>query len=645
MKLPKVATVDFETDKIQARPEYPPKPAGVSIRLPGERKSTHYACGYPSENNCSREEMDRRIQDVWLRARRGQFNVLFQNAKFDCAVAEKFCGVEPLPALAVEDTMFLLFLDDPHARSHSLKPSADRILGMAPTEADELKDWIVRNVPGATKAKWGADIAKAPGKLVGKYADGDVDRTLALWKKLRIDIDDRGMSSAYQREQKLMPILLRNEAEGARVDMKRLAVDVPLYTRAFQQIEEYLRKALKAPGLDFDKKEHLANALDAAGVVTEWSVTKKSKKRSTSKKDLTPDVFHNMKIYYALSYRQKLATCIRTFMFPWFEIGKRTNGWVYTSWNQIKGDQNGGDAAGARSGRMSSSNPLNFQNIPKKFEKKDRFYKHPDFLKTLPPLPLMRTYLIPDSSNEYWMKRDFAQQELRYIAHLESGELMMKYLQNPNFDLHEEVHAIILEAIGIDFERDLIKGFNFQDLYGGGVPAYCSALQCDAATAKAVKEAKRAGLQDFAELEKEIRALAKGGGATRSWGGRQYYAQPAGYSEKYQRHMEYSYKQLNYVVQPSAADITKEVMIRYDQHPKRESRLILAVHDELDTSTPKKRMPEEQQILRECMQSIEIDVPMTSDGEYGDTWGTMQKYKDPEMKYEVFRKLPKECYQ
>lgn len=613
--------------------------------LPGERKPKYLACGHPTENNCSREEMNTRVQDVWRRARRGEFKLLFQNAKFDCAVAEKFCNVEPLPALQVEDTMFLLFLNDPHAHSHSLKPSAHRLLDIPPTEADELKDWILKHVPGSTKTKWGADIAKGPGGMVGKYADGDVTRTLALYKHLLPDIDRRGMMEAYQREQKLMPILLRNEAEGVRVDMKRLAVDVPLYGRAFQQIEEWLRKALKAPGLDFDKKEDLANALDAAGVVTEWSVTKRSKKKSMSKKDLTPDVFNNMKVYYALSYRQKLATCMRTFMGTWYEIGKRTNGWVYCTWNQIKGDQAGGDVAGARSGRMSSSNPLNFQNIPKKFEKKDRFYKHPDFLKTLPPLPLMRTYILPDNADSYVGKRDYKQQELRYIGHLESGELMMKYLLDEEFDLHDEVHDIILKALNIDFERDAIKGFNFQDLYGGGIPAYTAALGCDAATAKLVKEAKRAGLQDFAELEKEIRALAKSGGATRTWGGREYYAQPAGYSDKYQRHMEYSYKQLNYVVQPSCADITKETIIRYAKHPKREARMMLAVHDELDSSMPKKRLVEEQQILRECMQSVDLDIPMTSDGEYGDTWGTMQKYKDPPMKYEVFRNLPKECFQ
>jgi hypothetical protein len=33
-------------------------------------------------------------------------------------------------------------------------------------------------------------------------------------------------------------------------------------------------------------------------------------------------------------------------------------------------------------------------------------------------------------------------------------------------------------------------------------------------------------------------------------------------------------------------------------------------------------------VLRECMLSIESDVPMLSEGEAGETWGSLKKWKD-----------------
>src|SRR6185437_14845002 len=130
--------------------------------------------------------------------------------------------------------------------------------------------------------------------------------------------------------------------------------------------------------------------------------------------------------------------------------------------------------------------------------------------------------------------------------------------------------------------------------------------------------------------EKLSNACKNRGGLTIStWGGREYYCEPPAYSKKFKRLMTFDYKRLNYLIQPSAADVTKEIMIRYDA-VKKESRFMLTVHDEFDSSMPKhkQQLKKEMKVLRDCIQSIETDVPMLSDGKVGPNWGTLIKFKE-----------------
>ena len=125
MKTPKVITIDFETAGIEARPKYPPVPVGFSIMDPNSKKAKYYAWGHPCENNCTFEE----AQAILLEAWNGPSNLLFHNAKFDVDVAQTHMGCGPIPWHRVHDTLFLLFLRDPHAMTLSLKPaSADAVM-------------------------------------------------------------------------------------------------------------------------------------------------------------------------------------------------------------------------------------------------------------------------------------------------------------------------------------------------------------------------------------------------------------------------------------------------------------------------------------------------------------------------------------
>ena len=139
MKAPAVITVDFETESIENRPAYPPKPVGVSIKWPGDKKPKYHAWGHPCENNTTKEAVRSELLVAW----KSEFPLLFQNAKFDYDVATTNLGMPSLSWEKIHDTLFLIFLAYPHATSYGLKHAAERFLGMPPTEQQAVRDWLV----------------------------------------------------------------------------------------------------------------------------------------------------------------------------------------------------------------------------------------------------------------------------------------------------------------------------------------------------------------------------------------------------------------------------------------------------------------------------------------------------------------------
>jgi len=639
MKAPKRITLDFETDGIEPRPHYPPKPVGFSIRWPGEKRSKYWAFAHPEGNNCTREQARRELSRAW----KSGIPLLGQNMKFDVDVAQTHMDMPKISWERVHDTLYLLFLADPYARSFSLKPSAERILNIPSTERDDVRDWIIANVSEARRSpkKWGAYICRAPGGLVGRYADGDVLRTDKLFDHLYPSIYEQDMLEAYDRERQLMPIMLANEREGIRVNLPLLERDFKIYTAALEKADIWLRKKLGVKDLNIDADNDMADALEAAGVVTEWNYTAPTKRhpegqRSVSKKNLTADMFNDKRVASVFGYRNILSTCLGTFMEPWLHVARETGGRIHTQWNQVRGEEKGG----AKTGRFSSS--PNFQNIPKNWKKAIADgYVYPAFLR-VPELPNMRQYFLPDERSHLWGRRDYNQQELRLLAHFEDGQLMQNYINDPRlkgaekklwYDIHRDVQQCILEEVGIELPRDPTKILNFADIYGRGQAMLAVALNTDIQTIRRLRKAKDKLLPGIRQLNEALIKRGKAGLPIRTWGGRLYLAQPPGYSKKYKKVMDFYYKLLNYLIQGSASDVTKESIIRYHAHPKcgprtGNARFLVTVHDENDISAPKRAMKHEMTLLRDVMQSVKMDVPMLSDGEIGKDWGHLQELKE-----------------
>lgn len=634
MKIPKPNTVDFETHGIDARPHYPPVPVGVSIKKWG-KKSRYYAWGHIENNNCTWAEAQAALIDAYD----CKDGVLFQNGKFDVDVAEVHMDV-PIPAWdKIHDTQFLLFLDDPHQIELGLKPSAERLLGIAPEEQDEVAEWLIANqpIPGVKISKskqsehyFGRYIAYAPAEIVGKYANGDVDRTEAIFKLLWPKIAEQQMLAAYDRERRIMPILLDMERTGVAFDVERATADLHAYEKWSVKIDEWIIKKIKAPAdVNLDSGDQVMDAMLKSGIADEYACLKTpTGKISTSKDSLMAGV-SDKQLLGIMRYRAGLKTCLNTFLRPWVIEATRSGGTVSTNWNQVKSPA-GDSSVGTRTGRLSASR---FMNMPKEF---NPIFKHEDPgnkklpacpIKGLPSLPMMRGYITP-FKGEVLVDRDYSQQEPRILAHFDGGSLMETYVENPWIDFHDYA-KLELEHYGLFYDRKPVKNTNLGLIYGMGAPKLAVKNDMSVEESDLLKKAILKLYPGLAEMYKDMKRRAKAHEPVRTWGGRVYYCEAPKIVQGRLRHFDY--KLVNVLIQGSAADCTKEAIIRFDDEKRKLGKthwkLILTVHDQLTASVPKKDRDAAMELLRQCMESVEFDVPMLSEGAISETnWNDLIDY-------------------
>lgn len=621
MKIPEVAVIDFETEAIRARPKYPPEPVSVSILLPGE-KPLFYAWGHPEGNNTTKHNAQRILRKVWR-----EHDLCFQNGKFDYDVGTTMLDMPEKAWHEMHDTMFLLFLHDPHAQNLRLKDNAEKLLGIKPKERDALRDWILKSIPDARKGNWGEFIARAPGHLVGRYsAQGDAYQTMRLFKHLWPKIVKAGMQKAYDRERQLMPILLDNERQGMRVELRKLERDLPIYEKALLDAERWIMRYAKHKGEDinFDKPVQVAEMLlhTPKGMVDKkhWPTTPKSGQYST-RKDVLDEVVLDKRLRQALAYRGKLDTYLSMFLRQWTDTARETGGIIHTTWNQVRQPKGSGDSRqGTRTGRPSTS--PNFLNIPKDMSE----WVHPAYMR-VPELPVIRNYCLPDKGG-VWLHRDYNQQELRILAHFEDAKLLEAYKADPRMDVHDFVRDEIKRITTMLMQRRDVKVINFGIIYGMGLGKLAKSLKRDVKGAQELLGAHRKALPGVKELNGELKALAKADQPIRTWGGRLYYCEPPRMMEDEEtggaKVQTFEYKLLNYLIQGSAADCTKQAIIDYHS-VARHSRLLVTVYDEINITSPERSFAKEMRYLKDAMEAQAFDVPMLSDGKAGPSWGKAKK--------------------
>jgi len=588
-------TLDFETEAIEDGSGRSPKPVGLAFWIPGEEPK-YMSWGHPDGNNCQEYEAKQEAYRLWDKG------VLFHHGKFDIGVAREHWGFG-IPK-KWDDTMYQIYLHNPLAKTVSLKPSAQTLLGMPPDEQDAVADYVM--AAGYTKArsKAGAFICKVPAQIVGPYAIGDVVRTRGLHDLLYTEIQEKLWDKAYEREIALAPILMDMERRGVRIDRTKLWFDIQLYEVFFDQVTEFIHKRIGSV-FNVDSGTGLARALINSPLVDKTRLGRTPTGRISTARSSLEAAVQDPQLLAALRYRGALKTLLGTFMRPWYEMSA-ADGHLHPSWNQVRGDE-----YGTRTGRLSCSAP-NLQNVPTEFEDVD--------IEGYPPMIFMRRYILPDE-DQIILGADYNGQEMRLLAHFAEGRAAEIYRTNPRADFHEIARDILHDEAGLDLKRKMVKIVGFSLIYGAGVPNLAGQLKMEDDIG-AVRRIRDNYLRSIPGLKEFIDDVTSRPGV-RTWGGRWIPVdKPEG------TNWDFSYKLANHLIQGSAADQTKASIVKYHTMGAT-ARFLMTVHDENVTSSPIEDLKENKEILTSAMEDLEgFDVPFVAEVETGYNWHEMSPYRE-----------------
>jgi len=604
--------IDFETKKIESRPSYPPRPVGMAIREPKTGFSEYLAFAHPSGNNCTFWEARQRYAQACARG-----PILYHNAAFDIDVGEMAFGVKPKE---FHDTLYLGFLSNPYEKELSLKPLATKYLDMPNAEQVMLDRWIIANIPGAKrkKTKLGEFIGECPGNVVAAYGMGDTDRTLGIFERFYPEVVKRGMLPAYEREIALTSLTMEMERSGVRVDMRRLKKGLQAFETLEALVIRRIHKKLRV-GSDFNlnSPKQLSAALLSANKLD--AIVKTAKGNISTTVKVMRTTCNDKELLDLLSVHSVLDKYLTSFMRPWLEQGEKTGGRILPTFNQVRGrgEEGGG---GARSGRYSSSNP-NLQNVATNAEDSSNavtLLLLRQWLKEQCGYHFvgLRDYILPDEGC-IMLCADYNQQEVRMLAHFENDVLMRAYIDDPHLDIHTFCQQLVKKAMGKEFPRKYIKVTVFGIIYGMGVDKLAAQLGVQRNVAKQIRDGIYAAIPGIRKLQKKLRGLADHDKPLTTWGGREYFCEEPVFNKKTNSWMTFEYKLMNYLIQPSSADYTKQGMLNVRAEVP-QVRIAIQVHDELVCMLPSRKYGPR---VVDVMCSMKLRVPMVATAKYSeDSW-------------------------
>ena len=512
----------------------------------------------------------------------------------------------------------------PEPASHQDSPSADSamsdLFSAAPAadtdttprlSADgtligyDLKKYIMSNPLDSLDA----DIAKA-------VAEGRMFDTMLAEYVLRPDrrpyndgnysdshrqqLEDAMRSTGVDRvfhdiEMPLLPVLVRMEQNGVKIDTGSLARTSATFTEEMSKIEQTIYR-LAGTSFNISSPRQVGEVL-----FDRLKIVEKAKRTKSGQYVTSEEVLQSLKgkheiISHILDYRgyKKL---LSTYIDSLPSLINKQTGHIHTSFNQ----------AVTVTGRLSSSNP-NLQNIPIR----DANGKE------------VRKAFIPDDGCEFF-SADYSQIELRIMAHLSGDENLIEAFRS-GLDIHAATASKVfkkpIDNITAD-ERRKAKTANFGIIYGITVFGLAERMQVSRSEAKELIDEYFQTYTKVKEYMDKSIATAREKGYTETLFGRRCYLPDINSSNSVVR----SYAERNAInapIQGTAADIIKVAMVRIDQRMQREqlrSKMILQVHDELNFSVvPEEKEQLQRLVVEEMQNAITLKVPLIADCGWGENW-------------------------
>ena len=507
-----------------------------------------------------------------------------QNIKYDwtvlCRHGIRLSGV-------VADTMVASYLINPEKRAHNLDQIA----------LDFLDHKMISY----------AEVTTDEGKKIGSFSDVQIDKavpyacedadiTLAAWEKFRPMLENQGLTRLFETvEMPLIPVLMRMEMAGIRVDKDRLTELSKDLALQLEQTEEQIY-ALAGEAFNINSSQQLGKILFEK---LKLPTQKKTKKKTAYSTDVEVLKFlsDRHELPAMVLQHRSVAKLKSTYVDALSELINPETGRVHTSYNQTV----------TATGRLSSSNP-NLQNIPIRTEEGRK----------------VRQAFIPEPGWSF-VSMDYSQIELRLLAHYSGDEILIDAFTKDE-DIHTRTAAEVFQALPVMITSELrqqAKVINFGIMYGMSPFSLSRELNISQKMAKTYIDhyfKRYAGVKQFID---ETIETARETLMTSTELGRirllpdinSKNANVRGFAER---------NAVNTKIQGTAADLIKLAMIRADAaiiENGLKSRMLLSVHDEIVFEVPPEEMETMKDTGREIMETIwSFKVPLKVNVAVGKNW-------------------------
>ena len=431
--------------------------------------------------------------------------------------------------------------------------------------------------------------------LQARYACADSRATYDLFFKLRDKLSSTHQYHVYETlEKPLVPVIASMERYGQPVSPDALN---ELYTELVEKEEELLQQGFARWNLD----------------ISDDTQTKESIKRelgydigSVDQRILSkiPDDWMDI----ILSYR-KTRTLRRNFvekhLARWSERGFPADYRVFPSFNQAgSADELTGRnfKAAPRTGRLSSSGDVNFQNQPR---------------------GIRRVFVAPPG--QLLVSLDYAALELRIAAAVSNDPTMLSIFNNGD-DIHNFMQDAIMRTTGKMVSRTGAKNGNFNVGYGGTADMLVTISAKERAhlsyeDAKAIVDTHHSTYTGYWGWYDRLLTQARVLGYTETLLGRRRYNDDLfSQDSTLKGHAERA--ALNHIIQGTSADLVKQAMLdtipvvkAYGAH------LAAQVHDSMLYWCPADTAKYFLEAVKDVMQSINLPgIKLVVHGGVGNTW-------------------------
>jgi DNA polymerase-1 len=518
---------------------------------------------------------------------------LNQNIKYDLLVLRKH-GVRL--ANVVGDPMVADYLLHAGERSHNLEELARRYFSYQVTPISDL----------IGKGKTQTTIDQVPTARVAQYSGEDADVAWRLHERLEPDLAAAGMSGLYaDLEVPLIDVLAELEYNGIRLDVPLLA---RLGEQMGQQLEAIENQIYASAGHPFNiaSPKQLRQVLFQELKLKPQRKTGTTGEPSTDQETLEKLAGDHPLPRKILEYRG-LAKLKGTYIDALPDLVNPDTGRLHASFNQTV----------TSTGRLSSSDP-NLQNIPVRRDQGRQ----------------IRQAFLPQ---EGWslLTADYSQIELRLLAHFCGDETLRRAFAEDR-DIHAavaaQIYGVTEEQVTPEMRR-VAKTVNFGVIYGISAVGLAVRLDMKPEDGARFIDAYFARYPRVLEYQARLLENCHRTGWVGTILGRRRRIEGVRLDSTYKTRNQPEREAINCEIQGSAADLMKLAMLNVHRRlraERRQTRMLLQIHDELVFEVPPEEFEPVAALVREEMtapvaRALRLEVPLKVDLSAGPNWLDVQE--------------------